>query len=670
MNSCINDTYDFNQRPDLNLGPFITPLAKINFTLADFLTDLDTVLQLQADSSLRLVYTLDTFGRITSRDIFEFAPSYATSVSIDLPFALFRPDTVSSSWSLGQIVSQLDVATQAQFSGLNGSTALFPTISPQSAGSASIPSFANFSNVTSLPSFFEMRVVNNLPVAISTLVVSVYSQGTLVTTFPFNQINAGSPALLTVPSTGGVIDGQNMTYQIDQIAVLGSGSSVPINFNDAIDIELRTVDLKGTAGTGIVDLSLLPPVAAGYAFSFDNNEEATEFKFSSGSLVASFSTPIPIGAMLRLPNFTNESGQTFEVNVSGGGGSQSGDLSEVVADLDLDANSNANFIQLELQFNSNNQNTVTFGPADLSFSLNLDLQNLDYAYAIGYFGNRTIEIDTTDATIGITPFQDFVGLVQFNDPVARAKVYNEIGLPIRLNMDLEGENSVSGSVEGLALDESVASPSLVDMGMGVVSNIELNAQNSNFAQFLSILPSSVSGTGAISFNDAGNLPPYENHLIQDGVFQVGFEMELGLNFDIQDLTFSDTVDIAGLDLGLGDSTQLEKFILYVNTENGFSLSGNVTVSLIDGNGLTLTSSSGNLLDPATVTSSGRVIEAGLSSIELSFDEQALNAIDDRTQLVFNVEFESPNNGTDPIIVHYSNFINLYLATQIQLSSTL
>ena len=213
MNSCINDTYDFNQRPDLNLGPFITPLAKINFTLADFLTDLDTVLQLQADSSLRLVYTLDTFGRITSRDIFEFAPSYATSVSIDLPFALFRPDTVSSSWSLGQIVSQLDVATQAQFSGLNGSTALFPTISPQSAGSASIPSFANFSNVTSLPSFFEMRVVNSLPVAISTLEISVYSQGTLVTTFPFNQINAGSLALLTVPSIGGVIDGQNMTYQ-------------------------------------------------------------------------------------------------------------------------------------------------------------------------------------------------------------------------------------------------------------------------------------------------------------------------------------------------------------------------------------------------------------------------------------------------------------------------
>lgn len=668
--SCIKDQYDFSQVPDINLGPFITPVAKVNFSLADFLEDADSLVQLQADSSLHLVYSLDTFGRLTTRDLFEFAPSYSTNVNVDLPFVLFRPDSVTSTISLGQMISQFDALTQAQFAGLNGTSSPFPAIPVQNAGTAAIPSFTNFASVTSLPSFYNLKVTNTLPVSIQTLVISVYSQGNLVTTFPFTAIGAGATTQLAMPSAGGVVDGQNFSYEIDQFGLLGSSTNVPVDFNDGIQLELKTFDLKGTAGTGIVDLSLLPTLNASYDFSFDNGEEAKEIRFSSGSIAAQFGTPLPLTATLKLTNFTEDSGQPFSMTISGAGGSQSGSLNGVTADLDANTAVSSNRIDLELDFSSSPQNPVTFGPNDLNFALTLDLQNLDYEHAIGYFSQRILDVDTSNASFELTPFQDFSGLVQFNDPVARVLVYNEFGIPMRLNLDMQGSNAASSQQEDLIYTTDIAYPGLIDMGSGVNGAIELNAQNSNLPAFLSILPNVIAGNGSIEFNTLGNTPPYENHLIQDGILQLGLELELGLNFNIQDMVFSDTLDISGLNLGLGDSTKLEKWVLYINTENGFSLDGDVIFELADSTGAVFASESGALMAAATIATSGRVIEPGFTELEITFDDMSLARIDEKTEMRIRVEFESPDSGNSPFIVHYSNFLNLYIATQVQLSTTL
>jgi len=90
----------------------------------------------------------------------------------------------------------------------------------------------------------------------------------------------------------------------------------------------------------------------------------------------------------------------------------------------------------------------------------------------------------------------------------------------------------------------------------------------------------------------------------------------------------------------------------------------------DSTGSVFASESGALMAAATIATSGRVIEPGFNELEIIFDGEALSRIDKKTELRIRVEFESPDAGDSPFIVHYSNFLNLYIATQVELSTTL
>jgi|GEM_PF-2507762 len=667
---CQRDKYKFDQIPDLNPDAYVTPVAVVEFTMAGFLESLDEQsLQLDPDSSLRLVYEVDSLARFETSNFFELADDYTYNFPFSIPFLSVEQELVSTTLSIAQMQPSFDLATNQALNSADGNTVPFPQIDNQSGGSHALPPFSTMGSIEILSGEFQLEVTNNWPADIQSLDVEVYSGTVLIGTYTFSNISAGNSQTL-LQSFSGTMDGSTLSYTVTNVVCNGTVNPVPVSVSDELSFQFSHQNVNSNNGTFVPGQGELFAVNTALSLSFPFQEEVIEIVFSEGSVdAAAIGSPNYLSYTLSFPAIslgTNALEVPFTQQSSG-----STPMVDYVADLTTDPVQPFNTIPIRWAVGANTTNQVTVQPSDLSFSFDMVINQPNFSLAKGYFGQRTQSISGADAAFNIEFLENISGNIVFSDPSLYVTTSNSMGVPVEVNVDINGENSSSGSQASLAgSPQIIGFPDLNQIGQYVDSEVSYTPQNSDIVNFLSILPNEINMAGGLISNPNGNTPAMQNHLIGDGEAIFGIRLELGLDFQIDDLFLTDTISLESMDIDLGDTLTLNALKLYMNTLNGFGLTADLQLRFLDENDQVIDIQDLPLLSAAQVDNTGKVIEASLSRSELEIDEAILGQLENGSKIVFRLSFNSPNNGNDDMILHYTNFLKLYLAAEVNISAEL
>ena len=667
LSNCQRDKYDFNQTPDLNPDAYVTPVAVVEFTMAGFLESLDDQsLQLDPDSSLRLVYEVDSLVRFETANFFELADDYTYSFPFSIPFLTVQPEDVTSSVSIAQMQPSFDASTNQSMNNADGNTVPFPQIDNQPGGTHSLPSFSSLGQIEVLNGEFQLEVTNNWPAEIQSLDVEVYSGAVLIGTYSFSNLTPGTTQG-AIQSFTGTMDGSNLSLTITQINSNGTASPVAVSVGDELVFQWGHQNVNSNNGTFIPAVGELFAVSSALNLAFPFQEEVIEITFSEGTVDANANgSPNFLNYELSFPAITQGTDTLtvpFSQQTSG-----SAPLMDYVADLTTDPQQPFNTIPIRWSVSSNTTSAISVQPSDLNFSFDMRIDQPNFSLAKGYFGQRNQSISGTDASFNIEFLENISGNIVFSDPSLYVTTTNSMGVPVEVNIDINGTNSSSGNQASLAgSPQIIGYPDLSQIGQYVDGEVSYTPQNSDIVNFLSILPNEINMAGGLISNPNGNTPPMQNHLIGDGEAIFGIRLELGLDFKIDDLFLTDTISLESLDIDLGDTLSLNALKLYMNTLNGFGLTADLQLRFLDENDQVIDVQDLPLLSAAQIDSDGKVIEATLSKSELDIDQTILNQLESGSRIVFRLSFNSPNNGTDDMILHYSNFLKLYLAAEVNVS---
>ena len=665
--NCQRDKYKFDQTPDLNPDAYVTPVAVVEFTMAGFLESLEEQsIQLDPDSSLRLVYEVDSLARFETANFFELADDYTYSFPFSIPFINVQSEAVNTAVSIAQMQPSFDASTNQNLNAADGNTVPFPQIDNQFGGVHGLPGFTTMGQVEVLNGEFQLEVTNNWPADVQALDVEVYAGTVLIGTYTFSNLTAGSTQS-QIQSFSGTLNGSSVSLEIVNINSNGTVNPVAVSVSDNFVFSFRHQNVSTNSGTFIPEQGELFAVTSALNLSFPFQEEVTEITFSEGSVDAmALGSPTYFDYELSFPAITQNT-DTLRVPFSQQNAGST-PVMNYVADLTTDPLQPYNTIPIRWSVEANSTNLITVQPSDLSFSFEMVIDQPGFSLAKGYFGQRNQSISGTDASFNIEFLENISGNIVFSDPALYVTTSNSMGVPVEVDIDINGANSSSGNQAALAgSPQIIGFPDLSQIGQYVDGEISYTPQNSDIVNFLSILPNDISMAGGLISNPNGNSPPMQNHLIGDGEAIFGVRLELGLDFKIDDLFLTDTISLESLDIDLGDTLTLNALKLYINTLNGFGLSADLQLRFLDENDQVIDIQDLPLLTAAQVDGNGKVIDASLSKSELDIDASILEQLENGSKVVFRVSFNSPNNGSDDMILHYSNFLKLYLAAEVNVS---
>jgi hypothetical protein len=325
----------------------------------------------------------------------------------------------------------------------------------------------------------------------------------------------------------------------------------------------------------------------------------TELRVRSGSLsidVRNQNAGIFIGTF-SLPGSTTSDGLPFSIQrtipaASGGqvGSYQEGfDLSGFSFDLRGPDYDDVNTLSTQLQYQVDPQ-AVSDVPVVQGDSLVAVVGYNDVipAYAKGYFGMRTIDIDDDGTALDL--FSSITaGVLDLDQVTATVTVTNGIGADVQVHLDqLRGLNTRTGTAVDLLHPITTGPINLnraLDQGSSPLPSTYtalLDNANSNIDEFLENLPDSVLYRGTIDVNPLGNVSNGNDFFYYESELRAGLDVEVPLRLIANGLTLEQVVtpDLPGTTEGHA----IRSGVLHVLASNGFPFEAVLTLDILDANG--------------------------------------------------------------------------------------
>ena len=263
--------------------------------------------------------------------------------------------------------------------------------------------------------------------------------------------------------------------------------------------------------------------------------------------------------------------------------------------------------------------------------LSIGMEDLDFSYIEGYFGQLENEIDEDVLNLDISTLEDIASGIYLESPNLRFTVDNSIGIPFEIDLNMTGVNGgETVQLNGPALEIASSATSIIDF----------NNSNSQLSNLIALNPSQILYDGTVLSNPAGNVGDI-NSISSGTNITIGFEMDLPLHLRIEDAITTDT-----LALDFGDNTEpssdyIESLQLKLHTENEFPLDVDVTVLFADSvSGLVLDSLNLELLEAAEVDEDGRTISANIYDSNIVLDADQIDALFNANRALLDIKMNS------------------------------
>jgi hypothetical protein len=303
-----------------------------------------------------------------------------------------------------------------------------------------------------------------------------------------------------------------------------------------------------------------------------------------------------------------------------------------------------------------------FDPGD-SVKVEIGFEEPDFDYIRGYFGMHSVDSERDTIDLGMEEiFSKLTGSIYLANPSITVDYYNSFGLPLQIDAEVIGKNDVEEiSLSRAPID--VDHPTTTTT-REVTSFFDITKDNSTLPDLISMLPNEIIFWGSAVANPDGETAT-DNFIFGDSRFKADVEVEIPMEFRIDNLQLSDTVENF-LKSDNPEDTSPTEFIkklrleMYVN--NGFPLGGRISIELYD----TLTNTvlervdSDDLFAPADVDTNGDVIAPVEHNSTLQVSDDFIAAIQEADELILSFTLYTSNNGTQVVKI-YSDYTIVFKA---------
>ena len=305
------------------------------------------------------------------------------------------------------------------------------------------------------------------------------------------------------------------------------------------------------------------------------------------------------------------------------------------------------------------------------------LTNNNIDYIRGYFGERVEEIPTDTIDLGLDGlFSKLSGSIYLADPSITLTYTNSIGVPFVLDIDAKGIK------DGEETDLNYA-PFEMDYPTNTVNrevsgSMMIDKSNSAIADLMSSIPDNLIFGGSVQMYPDGYPGSRNSYIFGDSKIEGELTFELPLEFRINNLQFTDTLDNFlnnnedqgdefnpdnnnDEDNGSSISDMVEKVKLQLAVDNGFPLGLSASIVLYDSiSGTNLYSLNlSDLIEPAPVDANGKVTSVLTSVSTVELDDQFFEQAKEAQKII--IQFSLNTTGTDNVKI-YSDYSIGFKAT--------
>ncbi len=637
---CVKDTYNMDRLSKrAHLSPsFAISAVRGDISLSDLLEPGDTVI-FESDSSVKIVFEKDSIIEFKLADYYDLN------------------DMVSfhQTYQIGEI-------KLAPFTG-----SVYPLTT---TGELPFSVFSNFENATLSQGVIDITVKNRTAAVINNITITLYNAS------PRQQI--GNQAIITAINPGqngtATINLANFTLVRNSLRaafVISGGPGMVLNGSN-LEIGITGRDMKVRSGRVVVPPQTVESLDGHDTILFDPGAdvEISVIKMNAGNLSYSINSGSPLKSKvdLTLPTALRSGVPiTMSLTVNPGfplNGNISVDNSTV--NLGTITTHPFNMAPVDYQVEiSSDGSLINFNSAD-NIIIDFSLLNPDFDFVKGYFGQKTetLEPDTLDLEIKDI-LNHITGDFLLSSPKIRLNYSNSFSLPVLLDLQATGYRKTK--TVNLGLDPDTLKYPAAPAQRDITAVFTIDKSNSSLPELVSMPPEKIRFAGTAKINPKGNTGARNNYLFGNSRFIGSLEIEVPLEFRINNLQFADTVDNFLKSENSGDSPlrpeDFEFLRIDIAAKNGFPLGVSLSMILYDSvtgkNKNTITAN--DILKPAAVDGSGKATTPADCATSIEITKDFWNSIDAADKIIFMFTLNSTENGSKDVRIYSGYKINFKAA---------
>jgi hypothetical protein len=645
----------------------VAPLASTNLTIKNLIKD--SILSTNSDSSLSISYQ-NTIYELNLADQYIHIPdtSIGKKYTVD---SLVLPDIhLSYVTSLGQMAQNL-ISTGSQsllgyyLIGHNGQQSTIPPISNLPVAPFNFDASSIFSRATLSEDSILLYIDNELPIPLQN--VSYELRNTVANTVILSDNISYLP-----PFTG-----TYRWYSLPGITIESSLNLKVTNFSSpGSNGNLVTIDTSNyLLVKGYIYHIRVDSAVAKFASQdiISQNQELTEQigerKFTyvdaqSGRLRVAISSAVkqPLNLLYKLIGAYDKNGHPLTATsyVPAAVGNQLStvtqiyDLSGFAINLTGTNGSKFNTYTQVINAHIDSNGVQTSISSTDSIHIQYFLENIKPRYIKGYAGRDTVHYaGTSPFSISSIFGANVANALRFNK--AKLSVSIDNGLGIDGQVTINNLTCINAAGNAVSLVDHAASPIIgyplyinraTDFPLtSAISTFTLSSTTSNFADFISNLPTKVNYDVSIKTNPGGNRGRYDDFAYIDSKMKVNLNVNVPLSLIANNLTLMDSFNFT-LAYSQKDVANIKDGTLHLLIDNKFPLQATVTLLAYDaGWHLIDTLLSGAQVSPGHLNSSCRADQSVRSVLNIPASASLIDRIRAVTHAVLRVSFNTSSSST-------------------------
>lgn len=666
---CIKDTYDMDKFSEqVHLSPTLALHAvKGDVSFSDMVESNDTLI-FDENNFVKIVFRKDSILDLKMVDFYDLNDMVSFNESYTVGELEIDPFYKTIDFSLDEISLNFPAALRAQFISLDNTTNNFPSFPATDLGENTFSLITTFENAVFSSGTIEISVKNNLAATISGLSIQLYNSvghtpvGSEVT---LPAIIPGELGIATVDLTD-----EYLTNTIAAtIVIAGSpGTSTPVYIDlngSGVEVGIRGRDLEVSSGRVVLPTQTIGSLDDIDTITFDpgTDIEIDEFLITEGTLSYHIQSTSPVKATMEITLATAlRSGVpiTESINIdpyTSLNGTIPADNTIIDLGTDLAMPYNRVIMEYTIEISSDNQ-MVDFDRED-EITLDIELLNPEFDYVKGYFGQQTESVEPDSLMLEIEDIiSNISGDFLISSPSITLDYSNSFAIPMEIN--LEGTGLKEAETVDLDLAPISISYPVAPDNRDITATFAIDKTNSSLPELISMPPSQINFSGTAKMNPSGNNGLRDNYIFGNSRFLGSLEIEVPMEFRMNNLQYSDTLDNF-LDEAFDDESEInwddfELFRIDFDVVNGFPMGVSLNMILYDSvNQMDLASiDAADILEPAPVDSNGKASGVAETTTGIEFTEEFFSSINLADKIIFTFTLNTTDNGTTDVKI-YSDY---------------
>ena len=309
--------------------------------------------------------------------------------------------------------------------------------------------------------------------------------------------------------------------------------------------------------------------------------------------------------------------------------------------LDKDGNASSNKFLVDISYDITVAPNQSIAATD-RIQFNIGMTNTKFDRIYGFVDSQELEVSFE--IVNFDFFQQFAtGDITFSDPRVNFVFNNSFGFPLGVDFrQIEATNADGQSInlQGDIISQlnQVAGPRLQNEGITRVTEIEINKDNSNIVDLLSLKPERIV-VDVIAESNPNGVPQQYNFINDASILDIGVDIEIPFDMNINGLQAEESMSFSPPE-NIDDAKRL---MIRLASENYIPLEGIVEIQFLNGNGnIVYTVDEQAAFAAAEVGSTGRTTQPALATTDFVLEEQDIRAIKNATSINLVVTLTTTN----------------------------